>query len=78
MFMFYGCGWCYLCDDMCDVLVLVVVEFGVVVDYIDIDIDVVLVVCYDEDVFVLLLDGVEVCCYWFDDVWVCDVLVVWC
>jgi hypothetical protein len=40
---------------------------GVALDYVDIDADPALVARYDEDVPVLLLDGVEVCRHRFDE-----------
>ncbi|VWB44447.1 glutaredoxin 2 [Burkholderia pseudomultivorans] len=67
MFTLYGRGWCHLCDDMRDALAPVAAEFGVAVDYVDVDADPALVARYDEDVPVLLLDGVEVCRHRFDD-----------
>jgi hypothetical protein len=42
-------------------------ELGVALDYVDIDADPALVARYDEDVPVLLLDGVEVCRHRFDE-----------
>jgi thiol-disulfide isomerase/thioredoxin len=57
----YGRGWCHLCDEMRAALAPLAAEFGVAVDYLDIDADPVLVARYDEDVPVLLLDGVELC-----------------
>ncbi|KVQ48818.1 glutaredoxin [Burkholderia cepacia] len=74
MFTLYGRGWCHLCDDMRDALAPVAAEFGVAVDYIDIDTDAALVARYDEDVPVLLLDGVEVCRHRFDAAKVHDAL----
>lgn len=72
MFTLYGRGWCHLCDDMRDALAPVAAEFGVAVDYIDIDTDAALVARYDEDVPVLLLDGAEVCRQRFDEAAVRD------
>ncbi|AIO32251.1 glutaredoxin family protein [Burkholderia pseudomultivorans] len=66
MFTLYGRGWCHLCDDMRDALAPLAAEFGVAVDHVDIDADPALVARYDEDVPVLLLDGVEVCRHRFD------------
>nr|WP_269751718.1 glutaredoxin family protein [Burkholderia oklahomensis] len=63
----YGRGWCHLCDDMRDALAPVAAEFSAGVDYVDIDADPALVARYDEDVPVLLLDGIEVCRHRFDD-----------
>ncbi|AJK45525.1 glutaredoxin family protein [Burkholderia plantarii] len=57
----YGRGWCHLCDEMRAALAPLATEFGVAVDYLDIDADPALVARYDEDVPVLLLDGVELC-----------------
>ncbi|HDR9486514.1 glutaredoxin [Burkholderia aenigmatica] len=74
MFTLYGRGWCHLCDDMRDALAPVAAEFGVAVDYIDIDADAALVARYDEDVPVLLLDGAEVCRHRFDAAKVRDAL----
>ncbi|KVR85409.1 glutaredoxin family protein [Burkholderia vietnamiensis] len=67
MFMLYGRGWCHLCDDMRDALAPLAAELGVALDYVDIDADPALVARYDEDVPVLLLDGVEVCRHRFDE-----------
>ncbi|AIO65856.1 glutaredoxin family protein [Burkholderia oklahomensis] len=66
-FTLYGRGWCHLCDDMRDALAPVAAEFSAGVDYVDIDADPALVARYDEDVPVLLLDGIEVCRHRFDD-----------
>ncbi|WP_246797131.1 glutaredoxin family protein [Burkholderia perseverans] len=57
----YGRGWCHLCDEMRAALAPLAAEFDVAVDYLDIDADPALVARYDEDVPVLLLDGVELC-----------------
>ncbi|WP_322040299.1 glutaredoxin family protein [Burkholderia diffusa] len=76
MFTLYGRGWCHLCDDMRDALAPVAAEFGVAVDYVDIDADPALVARYDEDVPVLLLDGTEVCRHRFDEARVRGVLTV--
>ncbi|MBI0325903.1 glutaredoxin family protein [Burkholderia plantarii] len=57
----YGRGWCHLCDEMRVALAPLAAEFGVAVDYLDIDADPALVARYDEDVPVLLLDGFELC-----------------
>ncbi len=67
MLTLYGRGWCHLCDDMRDVLAPVAAEFGVEVEYVDIDADAALAARYDEDVPVLLLDGAEVCRHRFDE-----------
>lgn len=66
IFTLYGRGWCHLCDDMRDALAPVAAEFGARVEVVDIDADPALVARYDEDVPVLLLDGVEVCRHRFD------------
>lgn len=65
-FTLYGRGWCHLCDDLRVALAPVAAEFRVAVTYVDIDADPALVARYDEDVPVLLLDGVEVCRHRFD------------
>ncbi|KVD77973.1 glutaredoxin [Burkholderia sp. ABCPW 14] len=52
---------------MRDALAPVAAEFSAGVDYVDIDMDPALVARYDEDVPVLLLDGIEVCRHRFDD-----------
>ncbi|ACR28141.1 glutaredoxin family protein [Burkholderia glumae] len=57
----YGRGWCHLCGEMRAALAPLAAEFGVEVDYLDVDADPALVARYDEDVPVLLLDGVELC-----------------
>lgn len=67
MFTLYGRSWCHLCDDMRDALAPVAAEFGVAVDYVDIDADDTLVARYDEHVPVLLLNGTEVCRHRFDE-----------
>ncbi|WDD93465.1 glutaredoxin family protein [Burkholderia sp. FERM BP-3421] len=51
---------------MRDALAPVAAEFGARVEVVDIDADPALVARYDEDVPVLLLDGVEVCRHRFD------------
>ncbi|MEX3630214.1 MAG: glutaredoxin family protein [Burkholderia sp.] len=66
-FTLYGRGWCHLCDDLRVALVPVAAEFHLPVAVIDIDTDPALVERYDEDVPVLLLDGVEVCRHRFDE-----------
>lgn len=66
-FTLYGRGWCHLCDEMRDALAPVAAECSASVDYVDIDADPALVARYDEDVPVLLLDGVEVCRHRFDE-----------
>ncbi|KAF1030359.1 MAG: hypothetical protein GAK40_00016 [Burkholderia plantarii] len=65
-FTLYGRGWCHLCDALRDALAPVAAEHGVAIVEIDIDTDEALVARYDEDVPVLLLDGVEVCRHRFD------------
>ncbi|SMG03086.1 glutaredoxin family protein [Burkholderia singularis] len=69
-FTLYGRGWCHLCDDMRDALAGFIAErrdvIDASVDYVDIDADPALVARYDEDVPVLLLDGVQVCRHRFD------------
>ncbi|MEK6349542.1 MAG: glutaredoxin family protein [Burkholderia sp.] len=65
-FILYGRSWCHLCDDLRVALAPVAAEFRVAVAYLDIDADPALVARYDEDVPVLLLDGVEVCRHRFD------------
>ncbi|AJY13350.1 glutaredoxin family protein [Burkholderia dolosa] len=74
MFTLYGRSWCHLCDDMRDALAPVAAEFGVAVDYVDIDADDTLVARYDEHVPVLLLNGTEVCRHRFDETKVRDAL----
>lgn len=65
-FILYGRGWCHLCDALRVALAPVAAEFQVTVIDVDIDADPALVARYDEDVPVLLLDGVEVCRHRFD------------
>ncbi|WP_186209541.1 glutaredoxin family protein [Burkholderia gladioli] len=66
-FTLYGRGWCHLCDEMQVALAPVAAEFHLPVTVIDIDTDPALVERYDEDVPVLLLDGVEVCRHRFNE-----------
>ena len=70
---FYGRGWCHQ-RRHARRTGAGGAEFGVAVDYVDIDTDAALVARYDEDVPVLLLDGAEVCRHRFDDARVRDAL----
>lgn len=81
--MFYGCMYCYLCDDMKNVLELFWCGFFFVVYEVDVDSDLVLEVWFDELVFVLMMGVLEilfedVCelCYYFFDVVVVQVWFV--
>ena len=66
----YGRAWCHLCDDLRAGLEPIAAEFGVGIEWIDIDIDIdadpALAARYDERVPVLVLDGVELCHYHLD------------
>jgi thiol-disulfide isomerase/thioredoxin len=67
-FTLYGRAWCHLCDEMRAELESLAAEFGVGIDWIDIDdgADPALAARYDERVPVLLLDGAELCHYRLD------------
>jgi glutaredoxin len=65
-FTLYGRAWCHLCDDLRAGLEPIASEFGVGIEWIDIDTDPVLEARYDERVPVLVLDGVELCHYHLD------------
>ena len=63
----YGRAWCHLCDDLRAGLEPIAAEFGVAIEWIDIDTDPALEALYDELVPVLVLDGVELCHYRLDE-----------
>jgi hypothetical protein len=63
----YGRAWCHLCDDMRAALELLLAEFGVLVEVIDIDTDPSLEARYNDWVPVLVHEGVELCHYHLDE-----------
>ena len=63
----YGRAWCHLCEDLRAELEPIAAEFGVAIEWIDIDTDPALEALYDELVPVLVLDGVELCHYRLDE-----------
>jgi glutaredoxin len=63
----YGRAWCHLCEDLRAGLEPIAAEFGVAIEWIDIDTDPALEALYDELVPVLVLDGVELCHYRLDE-----------
>lgn len=63
----YGRAWCHLCEDLRAGLEPIAAEFGVAIEWIDIDSDPALEALYDELVPVLLFDGVELCHYRLDE-----------
>jgi glutaredoxin len=63
----YGRAWCHLCEDLHAALEPIAAEFGVAIEWIDIDTDPALEALYDELVPVLVLDGVELCHYRLDE-----------
>jgi len=63
----YGRAWCHLCEDLRAELEPIAAEFGVAIEWIDIDTDPELEALYDELVPVLVLDGVELCHYRLDE-----------
>jgi len=71
----YGRAWCHLCEDLRAELEPIAAEFGVAVEWIDIDTDPALEALYDELVPVLVLDGVELCHYRLDETRVRDALL---
>uniref|UniRef100_UPI003F50736D glutaredoxin family protein n=1 Tax=Caballeronia sp. LjRoot34 TaxID=3342325 RepID=UPI003F50736D len=70
----YGRAWCHLCEDLRAGLEPIAAEFGVAIEWIDIDADPELEALYDELVPVLALDGVELCHYRLDETRVRDAL----
>ena len=65
-FTLYGRAWCHLCDDMRAELESLASEFGVDIEWIDIDTDPTLEARYDERVPVLVLTASELCHYRLD------------
>jgi hypothetical protein len=66
-FKLYGRAWCHLCEDLRAELEPIAAEFGVAIDWIDIEGDAALEALYDELVPVLVLDGVQLCHYRLDE-----------
>jgi len=66
-FKLYGRAWCHLCEELRTELEPIAAEFGVPIEWIDIDADPALEALYDELVPVLVLDGVELCHYRLDE-----------
>lgn len=62
----YGRAWCHLCDDMRAALAPLLAEFGATVEVVDVDTDPMLEARYNEQVPVLVCDGVELCHYHLD------------
>ncbi|WP_075643285.1 glutaredoxin family protein [Caballeronia sordidicola] len=62
----YGRAWCHLCEEMRAELEPIAAEFGVRVEWIDIDSDRALEALYDELVPVLVFDGAQLCHYHLD------------
>ncbi|MFT4504975.1 glutaredoxin family protein [Caballeronia sp. 15711] len=71
----YGRAWCHLCEDLRAGLEPIAAEFGVAIEWIDIDTDPALEALYDELVPVLMFDGVELCHYRLDELRVRDALL---
>jgi thiol-disulfide isomerase/thioredoxin len=63
----YGRAWCHLCEDLRAELEPIAAQFGVAIEWIDIDTDPALEALYDELVPVLVLDDVELCHYRLDE-----------
>ena len=63
----YGRAWCNLCEDLRAELEPIAAQFGVAIEWIDIDTDPALEALYDELVPVLVLDDVELCHYRLDE-----------
>lgn len=63
----FGRAWCHLCEDLRAELEPIAAEFGVPVEWIDIDTDPALEALYDERVPVLVFNGVELCHYRLDE-----------
>jgi glutaredoxin len=63
----YGRAWCHLCEALRAELEPIAAEFGVAIEWVDIDTDPTLEALYDELVPVLVLDGVELCHYRLDE-----------
>ena len=70
----YGRAWCHLCEDLRAGLEPIAAEFGVAIEWIDIDTDPALEALYDELVPVLVFDGVELCHFRLDETRVRDAL----
>ncbi len=66
-FKLYGRAWCHLCEDLRAELEPIAAEFGLAIDWIDIEGDAALEALYDELVPVLVLDGVRLCHYRLDE-----------
>ena len=63
----YSRAWCHLCDDMRAALEPLLAEFGAQIEVIDVDSDPSLEARYNEQVPVLLCDGIELCHYRLDE-----------
>ena len=59
--------WCHLCHDMELAIAPVVREFGARLEVLDVDLDAELEARWDEQVPVLLVDGVYICHYHLDE-----------
>jgi thiol-disulfide isomerase/thioredoxin len=62
----YGRPWCHLCEELRVELEPIAAEFGVPIEWIDIDTDPALEALYDERVPVLIFDGAELCHFRLD------------